>query len=125
MLRVCVINPYATTIEEFIQIKEINDTLQEYYDLINCTGIDITLRYINNHPLEVVVDDLGLLKDDFKISAMCPSLYPSSPILAGVLILAGIPNLHAGELSSLTNTEISLIHQSIRAQKDGYFLLFD
>lgn len=66
----------------------INDDLDTYYKLINCSTIDIVQRKINGHTVNIVCDDEGLFKSEPKISAINKKTF--EPELVGNLIITGL-----------------------------------
>lgn len=50
-------------------IVEIKDDLDEYYKYCNCDLIDVSYNKINGVYVGIIIDDEGLLKDGYKISA--------------------------------------------------------
>lgn len=52
------------------EIKEINDDLQTFYDIINTDSIEILARKINGKMTQIICDEEGKLKRNQFISAM-------------------------------------------------------
>lgn len=66
------------------KIIEIEDDLNTYYQLIDCSTIDIVR--VPFHPdIAIIVDDEGALKDDSK-----PNFWRGSEVIYGTAILAGV-----------------------------------
>ena len=56
---------------EKASVIEIPDKLEEFYKILNCSCIDITIRSIgSNKKYNIVCDDEALLKSNPKISAI-------------------------------------------------------
>lgn len=64
-----------------------NDHLEQFYRLIGCRCIDITVRKIGGTPYNIVLDDEGLLVESPIVSAIDGNMRAA---LAGNLILFGI-----------------------------------
>lgn len=69
-----------------VEIQD-NDHLGQFYKLIGCDCIDITVRKVGGKPYNVVLDDEGLLVADPKFSAIDGRMHA---MLAGNIILFGI-----------------------------------
>lgn len=97
-----------------ITICYIQDSLEEFYKLINCDLIDIT-QYKD---MNVICDDEGLLKDDFK-----PSLVINDrQALVGNLIFTGGTD-EEGNLTSITGEQIEELGKlEIRSNGRNYCL---
>ena len=67
---------------------DIEPSLDEYYRLIRCECIDITLRRICGRHYNIVVDDEGLLKPN-RASALCVT-EGIDEVLAGSLLIFGV-----------------------------------
>lgn len=61
--------------------------LKQFYDLIGCRCIDITVRKVGGKPYNIVLDDEGLLVGEPTISAIDGEMHS---MLAGNLILFGM-----------------------------------
>ena len=64
---------WDTKKENFIDITLIKendnfDNLDKIYKLLNCDTIDITTRVINKIEYDIIVDDSGLIKNDYILS---------------------------------------------------------
>lgn len=90
------------------QLKVIEDSLQEYYRILNCNFIDIVKRYIGGKPFIFVIDDIGALKKE-----LYPSLIDSkgNPMLVGPIIIA---NAEGEDLSSLTERDLFYLNDYIK-----------
>lgn len=69
-----------------VEIKDGNH-LKQFYDLIGCRCIDITVRKVGGKPYNIVLDDEGLLVDNPTFSAIDSEMHS---MLAGNLILFGM-----------------------------------
>ena len=101
---------------ETARVVEVQDDLDEFYKILNCDCIDITVRRIGGRcrkKFNIVCDDEGLLKDPQKISAI-DNL--GQPQLVGNLFIVG-GEVIDGELTSLTESEVAYI--LARVQKMG------
>lgn len=78
--------------------------LDDYYKVIGCDCIDITILAIDGHLFNVVVDDEGLLK-----GGAVPSVYSlnGEPLLVNTAIVFGVEE--DCELRSLTIEEVLLL----------------
>lgn len=85
--------------------KEIHDELDEYYNLLDCDTIDIVSRKIGGIFYDIVVDDEGLFREDYVVSAVNPA---GKPELVGNLVFARADE-RTGELQSLTDADIRKI----------------
>ena len=92
---------------EKVQVTEIEDTLDEFYRILNCDCIDITRRRIGRSRkcYDIICDDEGLFKAEPKISAIDNI---GQPQLVGNLFIVGGPDAE-GNLVSLTNDETAYI----------------
>lgn len=90
------------------EIVEIEDTLDNLYKVCNCSCIDIVVRKIKGKPFDIVLDDEGLLKTDFQISAVREDYRET---LVGNLLI--VKNDGKGNLKSLNQEEIDLVRGSI------------
>ena len=93
--------------EEFFTLIETEDTLENYYALLDCTTIDIVRRKIGNRFFTFVVDDEGLLRAGCKFGALSPDCQDG---LAGNLLIA---NQNLSELSSLTEEDFKYLKNNI------------
>lgn len=96
--------------KETASIVEIPDELDEFYKILNCSCIDITVRrigynYHNKIRVNIVCDDEGLLKNDPKISAINNL---GNPELCGNLFIVG-GTIIDGNLTSLSEYEATTI----------------
>lgn len=94
--------------DENVRVMEINDELDEYYKLLNCSMIDIVSRKIGGKWFDIVCDDEGLLKDDPKISAINDM---GEPMLVGNLIF--LHNDGYGEMVGLDDADIKHLKDHI------------
>lgn len=86
------------------EVIDIEGTLEEYYDLINCRCIDIVTRKIEDTYFDIICDDEGLLKDNPRISAVDMS---GHPMLVGNLIFSHTDE--EGETIGITDEDIAKI----------------
>lgn len=52
-----------------VQKIEIEDSLDEFYRILNCSLVDMPVRKIGNKYFTIICDDEGLFAEDYKISA--------------------------------------------------------
>lgn len=67
------------------EIKEvtIDNTIDEFYRILNCDSIDIVIRIINGVKVHIVCDDCGLLKEDPIASII---FFPNDAIVGNIFI---------------------------------------
>lgn len=82
--------------------------LDDYYNLIGCTCIDIVRRKIGGKYFEIVSDDEGLFEENPKISAV-DKLYQT--MLVGNLLIAG--QAVDGELTDLSDEDVEIIGKNL------------
>jgi|GEM_PF-913033 len=91
---------------EQVTATEIEDSLETYYDILDCDCIDITSRLIGGKMYDIVCDDEGLLKDMPVPSALSiVDEHNARAELFGKLFICH-GNDETGELESLTQSEI-------------------
>lgn len=105
------------------QVVEV-EGLEQYYELLNCQLVDIVNRRIGRKRFEIICDDEGTFKEDCKISAINNL---GQPMLVGSLLICGKADME-GELTSLTDKEITYIQERIqnmctRKHPEGYLML--
>ena len=88
---------------------EIEDSLEEYYRLIDCRVIDITERTIGGVSYDIVCDDEGLLKSDPIVSALDDDL---EPVLFGTLIF--LHHDDEGKLTELSEKDVDNLSEHVR-----------
>ena len=79
----------------------INDSIENYYKILNCNTIDIVERKIKNRHFNIVCDDEGLFSNSPKISGITSDL---KSILVGNLFITGGVDEN-GYLTSLSEEE--------------------
>lgn len=107
------------------KVENVNceDSLEEFYRLIGCDCIDITMRKIGGRWFDIVCDDEGLLKDDMKISAINDM---GQPMLVGNLLFFNHDS--EGNLLPLSDEDCYHINKYIqtmytRKHPEGYMML--
>lgn len=97
------INPKTDTACEC----DIVDSLDVFYDMLDCGTIDIVNRGFSNSKkrFDIICDDEGLLKDDPYVSAVDTR---GSAMLVGALLVVG-PADDDGELTSLSDKDIEFL----------------
>lgn len=88
------VNNYA------IKEVDVEPTLDNYYDLLNCDIIDIVDRKIGDGYYSIICDDEGLLKSDYRISSINKN---KEPMLVGNLLIT--KHNYEGEDIGLTEDE--------------------
>lgn len=92
--------------------KTIVDELESYYDMLDCSTIDMQDRMIgieNGRQYTIVCDDEGLLKDNPKISALDDM---GRPMFVGNLFIVNVDK--EGNVVSLNYEDILYIEQFIQ-----------
>ena len=89
-------------------VKNIENTLESYYRIIECTTIDIVSRRFAGRRLDVICDDEGLFTDSPVITAVD---HNNNPMLVGTLIIVNHDD--EGETVSLTQQDVSAIEHSV------------
>lgn len=90
--------------------RTIVKSLQSYYELLDCTTIDITHRVIGGKTFEIVLDDEGALKEDPVLSAVNNA---GQLMLYGKLFVTGYDG--GEDLESLSDDDIDLVLENVRA----------
>lgn len=87
-------------------IETINNSLDDFYSIIDCSCIDIATRKIGNNGkyYDIICDDEGLLQDKPKVSAIASN---GSGMLVGNLIITNYNS--NGETTSLTENDIEYL----------------
>ena len=78
------------------------ESLDDWYDYLNCRTIDIVRRKIVGKYFNIICDDEALLKDKPQPSGIDVTGFP---MLYGNLLVAGVEVVE-GELTSLTDDDI-------------------
>lgn len=91
-------------INKRIETREVEDTLEEYYNLLNCDMIEIVSRHIGGKDYDIICDEEGLLKVNPIVSAF-DSL--NQPMLVGNLFIVNYGE--NGKEASLTEEDIDHI----------------
>lgn len=99
MITAYIVNANGTT-----EVRNIENNLQTYYDIIGCDAIDIVSRRFAGKYLDVICDDEGLLKDDARLTAIDVN---SRPMLVGTLII--VDHDDEGETVSLTAEDVKRV----------------
>lgn len=89
---------------ELPRVVDIEDKLGVFYELINCTCIDIVRRKIGNKYFDVICDDEGLCKDNPVVSAVDTQF---RMMLVGNLIVSNSDD--EGNLIGLSDEDIKQI----------------
>ena len=104
--------------EEKVEVVEIEDELQSFYNLLKVDLITIPTFSIGGKDYAIVCDDEGLLKEN-KISAF-HSVYGEPSGLVGNLFI--VNNGECGELESLTDEDVNRIKRRLI---DGWIVRLD
>lgn len=97
---------------EKFEVMEIDDELDTYYKILNCSCIDIVVRHIGarcKKAFDIVCDDEGLFKDVHKISAI-DNL--GNVQFIGNIFITGTAD-EEGNLTSLTEYDVAYIKSKI------------
>ena len=99
------------------RVVEVGDEerLEQYYQLLNCSLIDITSRQIEGKYFDIVCDDEGLYNEPVIVSALDSN---GEPALCGSLLFCNYDG-EGGE-TSLTDEDITLLrkHTALAIKKD-------
>ncbi len=90
--------------QELPKVIDIEDKLEVFYELIGCRCIDILRRKIGNKYFDIIIDDEGLLKESYIISAVDTQF---KPMLAGNLIVSKSDD--EGKMIDLSEEDIKQI----------------
>lgn len=106
---------YINPSKNISSFKTIEDELNAYYKLLDCSTIDIVSRKIGGKVFEIVCDDEGLLKQSPIVSAVDSDGHPA---LVGSLFICNSEGEH---LSSLTPNDTDYLYEHIAFAicKDG------
>lgn len=87
-------------------------TLADMYELIGCRCIDIVMREVNGNPLNIVIDDEGLLKPN-RVTAVSVArdVFGTQERLAGSILIFGVGE--DGDLCQLTEREVDVIESRV------------
>ena len=96
-------------------VGNFEDTLENIYQALDCSCIDIQVRAVGNHRLEFVFDD------EYIINGKCNKYFPTAildddqaqEVIFGAVMITG-PADDEGNLTSLNDLEIEAITKSIR-----------
>ena len=86
------------------------DHLNAYYQLLNCSLVDITSRKIGGKYFDIVTDDEGLLKEAPIVSAVDSD---GKPVLVGNLLFCNYDPQTGAEIS-LTDDDIEILRAHVR-----------
>lgn len=107
------------------EVRQIKDSLQIFYDLIECNAIDIVRRKIGKRYFHIVCDNEGLLVENPKISAI--SNLGEIRLVGNLIICAGDVTEN-GDLIGLTDDQAEYVKEHIiflytRQHPKGYHIL--
>ena len=113
---------------EIVEIMPDGSNLEELYRLLNCRTIDIVKRPFGNKYFNVIVDDEGLLKDNFIPSAFSVAKTKGTQLdLVGNLLVVG-PADDEGNFTEISDQEIFTIFMQVNFYKHNgescYALMF-
>lgn len=106
---------------EKAQALEINDDLDSFYKILDCSCIDIVRRRIGGRhkkAFEIICDDEGLFREPQKISAINNQ---GEAQIVGSIFITGLTDLD-GNLTSLTEYDIAYILSKIQKIPTRKFL---
>ena len=112
---------------EKVEAMEIEDELDSFYKILNCSTIDIVVRNIGGRhkkAFDIICDDEGLFKEPQKISAI-DNL--GNVQLVGNIFITGTADDN-GNLTSLSASDVAYIKSRVqkmgtRKFPDGYPML--
>lgn len=112
---------------EKVEAMEIEDELDSFYKILNCSCIDIVVRNIGGRhrkAFDIICDDEGLFKESPKISAVDNFGHTQ---LVGNLFITGTADKE-GNLTSLTELDVEYIKSKVlkmptRKHPKGYPML--
>lgn len=87
------------------------ETLDDFYENLKCDIFDIANRNIGGKRFDIYVDDVGLFRENPKVSAVRINGNDIEPMLVGNLVIAN-HDAH-GNTTSLSDDDISLIIDSL------------
>ena len=104
LIKVMVVN------EKGMEVVEIPNDIDKFYEIIGCRCIDIATRRIGEKKkyYDIIVDDEGLLVDNPRVSAIDSNL---KAMLVGNLIITNYND--EGETTTLTNEDIAYLSQYV------------
>lgn len=97
------------------KVIEIEDRLENFYDILNCHCIDIVTRKIGNVPFDIICDDNGLLKENPILTGMS---FDEQSHLFGNLLIVGLADSE-GNLTSLSAADIKKIGHYMWTTKEA------
>lgn len=103
---------------EKVKCIEIENTLDAYYEVLNCDTIDIVNRRIGRKRFEIICDDEGTFKENPKISAIDNLGHPQ--LVGNILIVSG--TVVDGDLTGLTKSEEAYIMARIQKMYTRQFM---
>ena len=89
-------------------IAEVDGSLSSYYKILNCDTFDIAPRRIGENYYDIYCDDEGLMKSNYKVSAISSS---GKRMLVGNLFVTKTND--EGETISLTDEEIEEVKRHL------------
>ena len=90
--------------ENEVRVAEFVPSLENYYKMLDCTLIDIATRKIGAHYYDIICDDEGLLKENFRVTALNSN---KEVMLVGNLLIVNHDN--EGNEAGLTDKDIEEI----------------
>jgi hypothetical protein len=94
--------------KEFTGVIEIRKDLDSYYKAMDCELIDVVQVKLGSRKYDIIVDDEGMLKPDFVITAVDPTL---ERYLAGNILIAKYTG--NGNFGSISETDIKNIENNL------------
>jgi hypothetical protein len=94
--------------KEFTGVIEIKKDLDSYYKAMDCELIDVVKVKLGSRQYDIIVDDEGLLKNDFVITAVDPS---RERYLAGNILIAKYTG--KGEFGSISEDDVENIKNNL------------
>ena len=111
-----------------LQVVDIADELKEYYRLIDCSTIDITMRKVGSTAYDIICDDEGLLKSDPIVSMISDKYHDKpEPMLVGNLLFAhhdtegNMTGLTDEEIADIKDHEVKLLDRELKKSYTAVF----
>ena len=112
-IRAVFVDVYGSERAEVIWVKP---ELEEYYQLLQCHTIDMPMRNIGGKSFQIICDDEGLLKSDYRVSAFGKSTH--EPMLAGNILICQYDGKE--DVVGLTEEETIFVMNHVRKLKISY-----
>ena len=101
---------------EKVEVIDIDDELDAFYEKLDCNCIDIVTRRIDGMEFDIMCDDEGLFHDPRKLSAINDM---GEPMLVGTLMF--FHHDDEGDLVGLTDEAVEFIQDHIQTMYTGLY----